>query len=273
MGGAGTVEFIKKENYTIEDLLAIVEILRAPGGCPWDREQTHHSIRKNLIEESYEVVDAIDQEDDALLREELGDVLLQIVLHTQMEQEQGNFSFDDVCNEICQKLVYRHPHVFGEVQANDTAQVLENWEALKNLEKGRETVADRLDSVPISFPALMRAEKLQKRADAFGFGYESPNAALQDLRSETVELEQAMQENENIVGEIGDVLFSAANVARILGVDAEEALTQTSNRFAQRVKMVEQMSTSQGKTLESLTDEERSTFWQQAKAQIAKEEQ
>ena len=142
------MEFELKARYDIGDLVEIIAVLRAPNGCPWDREQTHASIRKNLIEETYEVAEAIDTNDTGLLLEELGDLLMQVLMHAQMEAEQGHFTFDDVCNEVSQKLVYRHPHVFGDVTANDSDTVLRNWEDLKNAEKGRQTAADRLESVP-----------------------------------------------------------------------------------------------------------------------------
>ncbi|MDL2219697.1 MazG family protein, partial [Ruminococcaceae bacterium OttesenSCG-928-O06] len=170
--------------YTMDDLLEIVRILRAPGGCPWDAEQTHASIRQNLLEEAYEVADAIDRQSTEDLCEELGDLLLQVALHVQMEQEAGGFSFNDVCDAICRKLIYRHPHVFGQVQQLATGQVLDNWEKLKNAEKGRDTAASRLDSVPQSLPAAMYAEKVQKRAAAYGFCYADTAAALADLASE-----------------------------------------------------------------------------------------
>lgn len=259
------MEFTPKQRYTMQDLLDIVRILREPGGCPWDREQTHQSIRSNLIEETYEVAEAIDQEDALLLREELGDLLLQIALHTQMEAETGAFTFEDVCTEICQKLVYRHPHVFGTVQAQDAQEVLVNWEQLKNEEKGRVTAAHRLDSVPQSLPALMHSAKVQKRAAAYGFGYSTVQDALADLESEVHELRLAVDAGEGVPHELGDVLFSAVNVARMAGMDAEEQLAQCSRRFAARVKQVEQFAEQQGQTLEQLDDATRDVMWKKAK--------
>lgn len=262
------MDFTYKPKYDVHDLVRIVELLRAPGGCPWDREQTHASIRKNLIEETYEVADAIDQADAHLLCEELGDLLLQIMLHSQMEAEEGHFTFDDVCDGICQKLIYRHPHVFkaGE-EAIDTQQVLRNWESLKNTEKGRDTAASRLDSVPASLPALMRTEKVQKRAAAFGFAYTGAEAAMQDLYGEVDELQTAIRQGEGEVEEVGDVLFSAVNVARFVGADAEESLTESCNKFANRVKRCEQMAIAAGKTLKSATPEELDALWKAAKAE------
>ena len=186
------VDFTPKDAYGIADLVEIVRLLRAPGGCPWDREQDHHTIRKNLIEETYEVAEAIDLEDRALLREELGDLLLQVVLHAQMEAEAGTFDFSGVCNDICQKLIVRHPHVFGQVSAKDTDEVLKNWEAIKQRTKGQTTAAQTLESVPKTLPALMRAEKLQKRAAKTGFDYPDLQWAVGDLESELREVKEAI---------------------------------------------------------------------------------
>lgn len=266
-----TMDFKQKSHYDIQDLVQIVEILRAPGGCPWDQEQTHVSIRPNLIEETYEVAEAIDDADMSLLCEELGDLLLQIMLHAQMEQEAGTFTFDDVCDGICKKLIYRHPHVFGDVTVNNAAEVLQNWEALKNVEKSRETAADRLDSVPKSLPALMSGQKLQKRADAFGFGYADVSIALADLKAEIAELEEALAEKpEHVAHEAGDVLFSAANVARLAGEDAEGALASCNKRFTARVKKVEEIATEQGLALRQLTAAQRDALWKEAKLALQK---
>ncbi|MFV0413908.1 MAG: nucleoside triphosphate pyrophosphohydrolase [Oscillospiraceae bacterium] len=262
----GYMEFSRKDSYTVQDLLAIVEILRSPGGCPWDREQTHESIRKNLIEETYEVADAIDQQDTHLLCEELGDLLLQVMLHTEMEKEKGTFTFDDVCDGLCKKLVYRHPHVFGQAVANTSEQVVANWEPLKNAEKGRKTAADRLNSVPQSLPALMKSEKLQKRAAEFGFAYNSAGQAMADLEAEVQELKEAIATGENTVGELGDVLFAAVNVAGKLHTDAEEALTLSAGRFAARVKKAEELAAAGGENIAEAGPEKRDALWKQAKA-------
>lgn len=259
--------FTPKDRYGINDLLNIIQVLRAPGGCPWDAEQTHQSIRKNLIEETYEVAEAIDLADDKLLCEELGDLMLQVVLHTQMATEAGNFTFDDVCDGICQKLIYRHPHVFGDMSGElSTGQVLRNWESLKNTEKGRATVGQRLDSVPASLPALMRSEKVQKRAAGYGFCYAGAGDALEDLAGEVEELRQALEDGVGVEGEVGDVLFSAVNVARMVGCDAEEALTQSTDKFVSRVKAVDDMAAAKDKTLEQLDAQELNVLWKRAKS-------
>ncbi len=265
--------FVPRENYTITDLVEIVKILRSPDGCPWDQEQTHHSIRSNLIEETYEVVQAIDEQDATMLEEELGDLLLQIVLHAQMENEQQTFDFDDVCDGICKKLIYRHPHVFGETVASDKKKnlspddVLNKWDELKNKEKGRETVSDRLNSVPTVLPALMRTEKIQNRAGKFGFDYDAISRALADLQSEVQELQQAIDTGDGIEDEVGDVLFSATNVARMAHINAEEALTKSSNKFTDRVVTIDTLARQDGKTLNALSPEELDTYWNLAKQQ------
>ncbi|MDL2252854.1 nucleoside triphosphate pyrophosphohydrolase [Ruminococcaceae bacterium OttesenSCG-928-I18] len=261
------MDFVPKSHYTIQDLVNIVRLLREPGGCPWDREQTHESIRKNLIEETYEVADAIDQKDTDLLCEELGDLLLQILLHTRMEEEAGHFTFDDVCDGICKKLIYRHPHVFDARQDLSSPQVLANWENLKNSEKGRQSAKDRLDSVPNSLPALMRSTKLQKRALDFGFTYKDANGALDDLESEVAELKEAIRLGREIDHEMGDVLFSAVNVSRELHADAEEVLSQSANRFADRVKRVEELAQRDGLDPTQLSEEQLDAYWREAKAQ------
>lgn len=260
------MEYLRKERYGINDLIDIVRILREPGGCPWDQEQDHQSIRNNLIEETYEVAEAIDLADSQLLCEELGDLLLQIILHTRMEEENGVFTFDDVCDGICQKLIYRHPHVFGAQQQLSSGQVLHNWEALKNKEKGRQTAADRLDSVPASLPAAMRAAKTQKRAADFGFCYGSAREALADLQAEVAELAQAMEQNSGEAEEAGDVLFSAVNVARMLKLDAEEALGASTAKFATRVKRAEQFAEQDGLELAKASAEMLDAYWKKAKA-------
>ena len=262
------VDFTEKSSYGIQDLLDIVAILRSEDGCPWDRAQTHASIRKNFIEETYEAVDAIDQQDAKLLCEELGDVMLQVALHCQMEAEQGTFTFEDVCDGICKKLIYRHPHVFGDSELKSTGEVSKAWEMLKNKAKGRTTAQADLESVPGCLPALMRAGKVQKRAAGYGIAYPDLAAAVRDLDEEVAELKQAAATGVNLAGEVGDVLFSTTNLARMCQVDAEEALTGTTNRFAKRVTVCEQLAKAQGRDLKSLSGEELDTLWEQAKQQL-----
>lgn len=259
------VNFTQKDRYNAGDLLQIVALLRAPGGCPWDREQTHESIRMNFIEETYEAVEAIDLKDAQLLCEELGDVLLQVALHCQIEAEAGSFSFDDVCDGICKKLIYRHPHVFGDVVAATAGEVLNNWNALKNKEKGRDTAKADLESVPACLPALMRAAKVQKRAAGYGFSYAGIDDALADLESELDELREALRTGENLPGEAGEVLFSAVNVARMAKVDAEQALGAATARFTARVAACEELAAAQGTALKGLDAAELDRLWKRAK--------
>lgn len=260
------MEFRRKERYTAQDLVRIVALLRDPAdGCPWDKEQTHQSIRSNFIEETYEVLEAIDLADAHLLEEELGDVLLQVALHCQMEAEKDVFDFDAVCDGICKKLIYRHPHVFGDTVAETTDQVLSNWEALKNAEKARTTAKSRLESVPAAFPALMRAAKVQKRAGAYGFAYPDAAAALADLESELAELKAAMASGEGVEWELGDVLFAAVNLGRMLGQDSEQALSRATARFQNRVIACEAQAQAEGRALEDASPAELDRYWKAAK--------
>lgn len=264
---------IQKERYTMEDLLEIVALLRDPqDGCPWDKVQTHASIRKNLIEETYEVADAIDLADSHLLCEELGDVLLQVALHTRMEEEQGTFAFGDVCTGICKKLIYRHPHIFGDAGAQTPDEALQNWEKLKRTEKHREGAGDDLDSVPAALPALMRSRKVAKRAADHGFTYPNAQAAIADLERELAELKEAVAQGgaDAQREELGDVLFSAANVSRFLGCDAEEALDAATLKFVRRFKAMECMAAEQGSAVDDLSAAELDRLWKRAKLVFAK---
>ncbi|WP_178669316.1 nucleoside triphosphate pyrophosphohydrolase, partial [uncultured Eubacterium sp.] len=225
-------DFEIKQRYNIDDLVAIIKVLRAPGGCPWDREQTHESIKKNFIEETYEVVEAINKNSSDMLREELGDVLLQIVLHTQMEEEKGSFTFDDVANDIVQKLVIRHPHVFADVVADNTAEALNSWDAAKLKSKGQKTQTESMLSVPRELPALMRAQKIQHKAAKIGFDWDNADGAFEKLYEEINELKTAMEHGSRaeIDDEFGDVLFSCVNISRFVGADSEEALTASTDK-------------------------------------------
>ena len=260
-------EFVLKDKYNIDDLVAIIKVLRAPGGCPWDREQTHESIKKNFIEETYEVVEAINKQSTDMLREELGDVLLQIVLHSEMESENGNFSFDDVVNDIVQKLVVRHPHVFGEVVANNTAEALNSWDTVKLKTKGQKNQTESMLSVPRELPALMRAQKIQHKAAKIGFDWDNVGGAVDKLDEEIDELKTAMEQGKrfDIEDEFGDVLFSCVNIARFIDVDSEEALTASTDKFMSRFSLVEQMASEQGIDMKSSSIEELDRLWDKAK--------
>ena len=217
----------EREHYTAEDLIQIIRILRDPeAGCPWDKVQTHQSIRKNFLEETCEALEAIDADDAAMLREELGDVLMQVAFHTVMEEERGRFDFEQVCREVCEKLVFRHPNIFTSSAAENAG--INGWDALKNKEKGRRTLADELDTVPVTLPALMRAQKLQKRAAGRGLGVTTAEGAAAALKQAEQDWDAAPAPNAEQAGEL---LFAAVNAIRLAGLDAEEALTFASKRF------------------------------------------
>lgn len=227
------VEYIlSREKYDFYDLCAIMEILRGEGGCPWDTEQTHESIRKNFIEETYEVIEAIDKKDMSLLREELGDVMLQVVFHTQMEKEVGTFDINDVTHDVCAKLVHRHPHIFGDVNAETSDEVLKNWEAIKNVEKSRETVYDKLNSIPSMTPALMRASKVAKKSGEYK---EYTNAEMIDMIKSS--LDNMAKAPDNIdEKELGEALFLMSALASKTEFDAEESLFKKTNCFIEKYK-------------------------------------
>jgi tetrapyrrole methylase family protein/MazG family protein len=256
-----------KKAYDIGDLLQIMSILRGENGCPWDKEQTHKSIRKNFIEETYEVIEAIDNEDTELLKEELGDVLLQVVFHTQMEKEQGTFEFSDVVNDLCNKLIERHPHIFSDTKADNSDEVIKNWEAIKKSQKGQKSSTETLMAVPKTLPALMRSTKIQQRAARAGFDYPDMNMAMDDLKSEIAELEQAVAhaDEKEIQLELGDVLFSVVNVSRFLKVDSEECLTLSAEKFISRFKIVEQLAKEQNIDFKTASTEELIQLWNKAK--------
>lgn len=261
------MEFQIKERYQMDDLKKIMALLRGENGCPWDREQTHQSIRKNFLEETYEVLEAIDEEDATLLQEELGDVLLQVVFHSRIEEEQGNFDFDDVVTEICNKLIIRHPHVFGDGKADDADTVLQNWDQIKKEQKQQSTYTETLHAVPKLLPALMRSEKVQHRAARSGFEYPDVGYALKDLKSEVTELARAVKnvDLENIEEEIGDVLFSCVNISRFFKIDSEKSLTKSIEKFINRFGHVEKLALEQGIDL-ALADLDTLNFlWNQAK--------
>ena len=254
-----------KERYGFEDLVEIMEILRSENGCPWDREQDHHSIRNDIIEETYEVIEAIDTDNPELLREELGDVLLQVVFHSRIEEEQGRFCVDDVANDICAKLVHRHPHVFGDVIADTSAQVLSNWDKIKSEEKARVTVADKLRSVPPMLPALMRATKVGKKASCFDF--ENTEAVMDKLAEEMVEVSEAIEENDRtaIEEEIGDLLLTVTSLCRKLDVDAEVALNRATDKFISHFDRIEKEVLADNKDINSMKMSELDAIWDKIK--------
>ena len=257
---------LEKEKYTVDDLVTVVEVLRSEEGCPWDREQNHKSIRKDFIEETYEVIEAIDTENPTLLREELGDVLLQVAFHSQIEREEERFDMQDVANDVCVKLIHRHPHVFGNVDAKTSEQVLLNWEKIKSEEKERVTVTDKLKAIPPMLPALMRAQKVGKKASCFDFP--DADSVLLKVKEESAELETAMkcQDISQIEEEMGDLLLSITSLCRKLGVDAEEALNKATDKFISRFEAIENEVISSGLSMENLSMEQLDAIWDKNKA-------
>ena len=254
-----------KTRYDFDDLVVLVELLRSEEGCPWDREQDHHSIRKDLIEDTYEVIEAIDNNDPDLLAEELGDLLLQIVLHARIEQEEGRANFERVAQGVCRKMIHRHPHVFGEGKADTVAQVLTNWEKIKSEEKARSTVTDQLRAVPRQLPALMRAAKVGKKAT--GMDFPSTDSALAKVREELIEVEGALASgtSSDIREEIGDLLLSVTSLCRKVGVDAEEALTRATDKFIDRFHKVETEVIAQNKQISDCSLGELDAIWDKIK--------
>jgi MazG family protein len=248
----------------IDQLLDIIAKLRGPGGCPWDQEQTHASLRAGLLEEAYEVAAAIDARDDANLREELGDLLLQVIFHAQIGRDEGRFDFDAVAREVAAKLVRRHPHVFGDDRCADSAAVLQRWEEIKRAEKGAapESV---LDGLPAGLPALMRAHKVQKKAAKVGFDWSEPAPVFAKVREELAEAEAVVGDASKLEDEIGDVLFSVVNLARKLKVDAEPALHRATERFGTRFRAVEALARERGLVLDGMTLAELDRLWDEVK--------
>ena len=224
---------LAQNNYNFSDLCDIVTVLRGPGGCPWDIEQDHHSIRKGMIEECYEVVEAIDRDDPVLLREELGDVLLQIVFHADIEKDAGRFNVDDVANDECVKMIHRHPHVFGQVKADTSEQVLANWEVIKTQEKRRVSLADQLEAIPNILPALMRAQKVGKKASVDA---EADKDALIGKVKDQLDALTAATDPAQQKAALGQALFTMTSLARALELDAEEALVAHTDRLVESAK-------------------------------------
>jgi len=253
---------LEKEKYDFEDLLHIMDILRAPDGCPWDIEQDHASIRRNFIEEVYEACEAIDDGDSVHLCEELGDVLLQVVFHADIAEDEGAFDIGDVCTGVCKKLILRHPHIFGDVKADTAEQVLENWDEIKKKEKKQKTYGQAMDEVAKSLPALIYAEKVQGRAKKAGFDWQDVSGALDKVREETDELEEALRDGSGVEDELGDLLFAAVNAARLAGVDPEQALVKASRKFITRFKLMEAEA---GERLGDMSLEQMDKLWEKVK--------
>ncbi len=269
-----TVDYLtsKKEAYSFDDLRAVTEILRSEGGCPWDMEQTHTSIRRDFIEETYEAIEAIDNDDSVLMREELGDVMFQVMFHARIEEEQGRFDVGDVVNDVCVKLIHRHPHVFGIVIAEDTAKVLENWEKIKGEEKTeRKTITDKLRAVPPSLPALMKAVKVGKKASVLDFA--DASAVVDKLYEELEELRAAIEADKNdtvesghgVYEELGDLLLTVASLARFLNIDPEQALNSATDKFIGRFEKVENKALSMNLEMSEISGSDLEDIWNKIK--------
>ena len=264
------LDFLCKESYDLRDFVALVSYLRSPNGCPWDQVQTHESIRRNFLEETYEACEAIDAGDLVHMREELGDVLMQVLFHTDIEREAGHFDIDDVADAACKKLVYRHPHVFrrDEPDAPD-------WDTMKQRERAQTTTAEAMDSVARRLPALWRCDKIQAKAAKTGFEWPDVHAALDKVDEETRELRAAVAsgDTEVIGDELGDLLFAAVKVARFAGIDPEQAAHAACEKFIRRFSAMEAAAANDGTALEQCTLEQMLTLWQQAKQTVSAEQE
>lgn len=264
------LDFLCKESYDLRDFVALVSYLRSPNGCPWDQVQTHESIRRNFLEETYEACEAIDAGDLVHMREELGDVLMQVLFHTDIEREAGHFDIDDVADAACKKLVYRHPHVFrrDEPDAPD-------WDTMKQRERAQTTTAEAMDSVARSLPALWRCDKIQAKAAKTGFEWPDVHAALDKVDEETRELRAAVAsgDTEAIGDELGDLLFAAVKVARFAGIDPEQAAHAACEKFIRRFSAMETAAANDGTALEQCTLEQMLSLWQQAKQTVNAEQE
>lgn len=264
------LDFLCKESYDLRDFVALVSYLRSPRGCPWDQVQTHESIRRNFLEETYEACEAIDAGDLVHMREELGDVLMQVLFHTDIEREAGHFDIDDVADAACKKLVYRHPHVFrrDEPDAPD-------WDTMKQRERAQTTTAEAMDSVARSLPALWRCDKIQAKAAKTGFEWPDVHAALDKVDEETRELRAAVAsgDTEAIGDELGDLIFAAVKVARFAGIDPEQAAHAACEKFIRRFSAMETAAANDGTALEQCTLAQMLTLWQQAKQTVGAEQE
>lgn len=253
----------------VRRLYDVMKRLRAPGGCPWDREQTLQTLKPCLLEETYELLEAMDGADLALHVEELGDVLLQVVFQSAIREEEGLFTFDDVAEALAEKLIRRHPHVFGDAVADSSGQVLRNWEAIKQAEKGKAPDRSAIDGVPATLPALLKAQRMQSKASRVGFDWEDAAGAIDKLEEEVAEVREAVVsgDKEGVAEEIGDLLFSVVNYCRFVDVDAESALEGANKKFARRFREVERRVRGQGRTLKACTLAELDEVWEAVKAE------
>ena len=258
---------LAKKDYTFDDLIDIMRVLRGDGGCPWDREQTHESIKYSLLEEACEAMESLDSKNPDAFADELGDVLLQVVFHAQIASENESFSISDVINHICTKLISRHTHIFGNDVSETEADALDIWEKNKKLEKGLKTQTEIMRDVCSYLPALMRAEKVQAKAAKVGFDWDSTEGAQEKLREEVNELDDAIAQGDlaHMEEELGDVLFSCVNVSRFLGIKPEEALKKATDKFINRFEKVETAAASEGKMLSDMSLAEMDALWDKLK--------
>ena len=260
-------EFLTKDRYDYDDVETLIKLLRAPDGCPWYRVQTNESIKGNVVEEAYELADAIERGDDDGIEEETGDVLLQAAFHAVMKEEQGVFDGSDAITHLVKKLIFRHSHIFGKDKAKDSKEALGVWEKNKTVEKNQTTFGDTVEAVPVNFPACMRAQKVQKRAAKSGMDFASVEAALKKLSEEAGELLAALSSGDKnaVSDEAGDVLFSAVNACRLAGADCEEALRDSTKKFTERFVKCEQLIIKDGKDITKLNEAELDEYWIKAK--------
>ncbi|MBI3393261.1 MAG: nucleoside triphosphate pyrophosphohydrolase [Nitrospirae bacterium] len=251
----------------LSDLVAVMKRLRGPGGCPWDREQTAESIKPFLLEETYEVLEALDEGKPHLVREELGDLLFQIVFLSELASEEGRFAIDDVIGGIADKMVKRHPHVFGDAEAKTSADVLNRWERQKRAEKGGPGKRSALDGVPRELPALLRAQRLQDKASRVGFDWDHPEQVMEKVEEELREFREvlASKDPERMEEELGDLFFSLVNIARFIGVNPEDALRKTISKFIRRFRHIEEKAHEAGRDLGEMTLAEMDALWEEAK--------
>lgn len=256
-----------EKKMTMDEFVDIIRRLRAENGCPWDREQTHESLRNCMLEEAYEVVEGIDNHDLANLREELGDVLLQVVMHSVIAEESGEFTINEVIGEVGEKMIRRHPHVFGEESVSTAKEVLVNWEEIKKAEKKEKTVSESVMRVPKALPAMIRAEKVQKKAAKVGFDFADYEEAYSKVEEELLELKEAREIGNicQIEEEFGDLLFSIVNLSRFLQINAENSLTNATNKFINRFVSVETLAEQEGRRLKDMTIDEMNDLWNRVK--------
>jgi tetrapyrrole methylase family protein/MazG family protein len=254
----------------LDRLIGIMDTLRGPGGCPWDMEQDHKSIMKCLIEEAYELADAIEEEDTVDIKEELGDVFMQVVFHSAIAKDNKLFTLDEVINELCDKLIYRHPHVFGDAQLRDSEEVIKNWERLKRKEHTKKHRESILSGIPNTLPALLNALKIQSVVSRVGFDWENPEDVLGKIKEEIQEVEEAIEgkNKDQMEDEIGDLFFSVVNLARLLKIDPEAALRRTNKKFSRRFYEIEKVAGEKNIRLSEMPLAEKDWIWEAAKKKI-----